>query len=951
VNRPRATRRPFVTWVGLTFTIVALLVVGAWPGMSGGPPRPPSAPFSTSTGEPGPAFVRSAPVGPRTVFPPAEWANLTAFEPVSPRARGNPGIAYDAADGYVVLFGGLNTAVGALGDTWILRNGTWSNISSTAGTPPAARFDASMAYDAANGYVVLFGGESASGFFLNDTWEFQAGRWSQLSPSGPVPAERYEAGMTYDAAARELVLFGGSDSSTYFNDTWTFSSGNWTKLSVQGSHAPPSRRLAAFSYDAADNVSVLFGGVTASFTGFNDTWTFANRTWTELNESGRPVPTARWVVYSVYDPELGGDLLMGGCVNQGCHSTLDDTWVFADGNWTELTGLVRAPSDRGANPEVYEPVGLSGGPDVVFFGGSDTNGSLGDTWAFSSAIYSTLDASPSRTDAGGSIDLSSMTAGGTRPLTYSWGGLPPGCPGANASTLSCVPDEPGNYSVWLNVTDPTGASSNRSVNLTVFPGLEVGLGASRTTLEVGQSITFTLTASGGVPPYAYAYQGLPAGCVSANVTALTCVVNAAGTFTVQGRVSDQVSTNHSEALLLTIDGRLGGIAAVSPASGDAGQTFWMNASATGGRAPFNFSWSGAPCAALYGAVVECRPVRSGTFAPSVLVTDADGGVVNLSAGIWVVAADPTIRLDPAAPVSVAGSPITFTATVENGTAPFSYYWTFGDGGSLTGTANVVDHTFLTTGNYSVSVTVTDLHGVSATSSGTATVVRALAVGLSASAAFVTVTGSLRLSAVAVGGEPPYVATWSSLPPGCFNSPALTLDCDPNAPGSFSVHVTVTDAAGEAATSSASVGVNSAALVAITGVPSGECAPEPVTLVAQVEHGGTAPFAYRWEFGDGTVGRGSSVAHTFAQPGAYWVNVTAVDSSNVSAGASVNVTVSPAAACAPPPSTGALGILPWAIGAVVLVAVVLVALVLVRRRRPPAVAPDPDGVPEPPEPYG
>ena len=67
-------------------------------------------------------------------------------------------MAYDAATGNVVLFGG-NNGSSALRDTWTWDGATWTK-QAPATRPPAREF-ASMAYDAATGNVVLFGGENA----------------------------------------------------------------------------------------------------------------------------------------------------------------------------------------------------------------------------------------------------------------------------------------------------------------------------------------------------------------------------------------------------------------------------------------------------------------------------------------------------------------------------------------------------------------------------------------------------------------------------------------------------------------------------------------------------------------------------------------------------------------------------------------------------------------------
>jgi hypothetical protein len=86
-----------------------------------------------------------------------------------------------------------------------------------------------MAYDAAMGRIVLFGGQSCSGGFcgqLADTWVWDAGSetWSQILPAaGPVT--RTSASMAYDAAHSNLVLFSGQYSTgrtAPLADTWTW---------------------------------------------------------------------------------------------------------------------------------------------------------------------------------------------------------------------------------------------------------------------------------------------------------------------------------------------------------------------------------------------------------------------------------------------------------------------------------------------------------------------------------------------------------------------------------------------------------------------------------------------------------------------------------------------------------------------------------------------------------
>jgi len=78
--------------------------------------------------------------------------------------------------------------------------------------------------------------------------------------------------MAYDAARRQVVLFGGvnPNSGVLLNDTWVWDGSNWTQKSPQTS--PPAREGHAMAYDIARGRVVLFGGLDAKMNTLNDTW-------------------------------------------------------------------------------------------------------------------------------------------------------------------------------------------------------------------------------------------------------------------------------------------------------------------------------------------------------------------------------------------------------------------------------------------------------------------------------------------------------------------------------------------------------------------------------------------------------------------------------------------------------------------------------------------------------
>ena len=113
-------------------------------------------------------------------------------------------MAYDAATGTVILFGGGGFN-GFFGDTWSWNGTTWTE--KATGGPPA-RNDASMADDPATSTVILFGGNIGC-CSLQDTWSWNGTAWTQQAPAAS-PGERVWSMMAFDGPSNSLVLFGGT---------------------------------------------------------------------------------------------------------------------------------------------------------------------------------------------------------------------------------------------------------------------------------------------------------------------------------------------------------------------------------------------------------------------------------------------------------------------------------------------------------------------------------------------------------------------------------------------------------------------------------------------------------------------------------------------------------------------------------------------------------------------
>ena len=157
---------------------------------------------------------------------------------------------------------------------------------------------------------------------------------------------------------------------------------------------------------------------------------------------------------------------------------------------------------------------------------------------------------------GGTVQFSTVTQGGSYPLSYSYTGLAPGCASQNAAVFSCSPGIGGQFNVWVVVTDKTGKTATAQTNLSVtspagYPVI-ASFTVSPTTTSVGGSVTFSVTVHGGTGSLSYVYGGLPAGCQSTDANTLQCAPSTAGNFSVQVTVTDGAGRSVAATTHLTV---------------------------------------------------------------------------------------------------------------------------------------------------------------------------------------------------------------------------------------------------------------------------------------------------------------------------------------------------------------------------------------------------------------
>jgi type II secretory pathway pseudopilin PulG len=381
------------------------------------------------------------------------WTEL--FPATSP-PRGEWGdIVYDARDGYVLFYTDYDSS------TWKWSDGDWSNLNLT--TAPRLAYTLAintMTYDAADGYVLLVQGSNFSCGPGGDcllTWAYSNGVWTDLTgKSTQTPPDLMDESITYDDADGKVLLFGGryySSNGSTSNQTWAFQGGQWTSLAP--STVPTARYYAGLSYDPAISQVLMFGGEGtvpygggATYYPLADTWEFVNDTWTELiprlaaaySSTDIGVPTS---LTTLPLGVFGSAAFSYSGLPAGCESA-DSASITcvptAAGSYHVTVSVEAATGQASASTELS----VANLPKISGF-----------------------DASANPTQTNSSTTLSVTVTGGTPPFSYTYRGLPPGCTSANLSTLACTPTGDGKYTISLEVTDMFDKSDNATLGLTV----------------------------------------------------------------------------------------------------------------------------------------------------------------------------------------------------------------------------------------------------------------------------------------------------------------------------------------------------------------------------------------------------------------------------------------------------------------------------------------------------
>lgn len=215
---------------------------------------------------------------------------------------------------------------------------------------------------------------------------------------------------------------------------------------------------------------------------------------------------------------------------------------------------------------------------------------------------------------------------------------------------------------------------------------------------------------------------------------------------------------------------------------------------------------------------------------------------------------------PAVDVCLPPATATFTTNI-NGTAPYIYSWDFGD--FTTGTGNNPSHVYAATGNYAVTLIVTDANGCKDT------VVKTAFINIGATQASFTPPGS-----ACVGS--PFTFTNTSIGATTygwdFGDGGISTATNPTytytAAGTYTVTL-IAQSANCADTTTQTVTVNPKPTADFIGTPLSPC---PAPAVIQFNNQSINGVSYEWDFGDGGTSTAANPSHTYTANTEYTVRL-------------------------------------------------------------------------------
>jgi hypothetical protein len=511
-------------------------------------------------------------------------------------------------------------------------------------------------------------------------------------------------------------------------------------------------------------------------------------------------------------------------------------------------------------------------------------------------------------------------SGGTAPYTWSVGALPAGLTLASNGIISGTPTATGNFPITVTVADAgspsltTKATFNLSVTAAIQPLIINSAALAGATSN--QPYSASLNASGGTAPYTWSAAGLPSGFIFASDGILSGTPTATGsfpiTFTVTDAGSPALTAKATLSISVTADIQPLTITSTAVASATSNKPYSASLDASGGTAPYSWSATALPAGLSLrsNGILSGTPTTTGSFPITFTVTDAGSPALTAKTTLSIsvtAAIQPLTITSTAFAGATANQPYGDSLNASGGTAPYTWSASGIPTGLSLASNGILSGTPTATGNFSITVNVTDSSAPAMTAKATLSLSVTAAIqpltitstAIAGATSNQTYTASLNAS----GGTAPYTWSATGLPAGLSLASNGIISGAPTVTGSFPITFTVTDAGSPTLTTKATLTLSIAAAIQPLTITStafaGATANQPYSSSLNAS-GGTAP--YTWSAAGLPAGLSLSsngiIAGTPTTTGSFPIAVTLTDAGSPALTAKANITLSVTAPIAP-----------------------------------------------------
>lgn len=482
------------------------------------------------------------------------------------------------------------------------------------------------------------------------------------------------------------------------------------------------------------------------------------------------------------------------------------------------------------------------------------------------------------TDVGTWANFSASVSGGTPGYAYSWtiNGQ-----NFNASYVNYTFTSAGTFQVQLGVTDANGNKATDTINEVVNPLPAVSIQAKYSTVDQGVNDTFFADITGGSSPFNYTWT-LGSGIVNYSQQ-FHLNFTSTGSYEINLTVRDSLGSTVSTSISVKVIPKPSALIEGSNITDVGTQTYWEGYGSFGSE-PYSYYWFINGVNTTIGLYLLYSFPKAGNYNITLLIEDSQGAKAKTYLDIAVVPL-PRVAVQLSKSITDTGIPVEFNSSVTGGDPFFNFSWSI-SGIGFVGYQQDIHYAFAHSGNYTVTVTVYDGSGNSATNSLSIEVHNSPKVSFQASYSNIDPNVTDSFNSLVTGGTPGYQFEWyvNQNKVG-FSS---TLNYTFHSPGIYVISQSIEDSQGETASYVADVTVSSYPQASI--IFSGQNVDANVSETYRASSfGGIGPYSYEWIIG-GQEYANSTVTHAFGDPGNYTVQLIVSDAFGKDATSTLNITV-------------------------------------------------------------